>query len=87
MFGRFFDSKDKSNTSFIKPIVRHETLRMREMSQDDFFKFAFSTSEFFRGKDFRRKDFSCLKFNLKINNSPESRNRRNIPQYNKSHLQ
>ena len=65
MFGRFFDSKDKSNTSFIKPIVRHETLRMREMSQDNFFKFAFSTSEVFRGKDFRRKDFSYLKFNLK----------------------
>ena len=49
MFSRFFDSKDKSNTSFTKLIVRHETLRMREMSKDDFLKFAFSNSEFFRG--------------------------------------
>lgn len=36
-------------TSFIKPIARHETLRMRAMSKDDFYKFAFSTSEFFVG--------------------------------------
>jgi len=48
MFSRFFDSKDKSNTSFIKPLsdMRHWEW---EMSKDDFFQFAFSTSEFFRG--------------------------------------
>ena len=39
----------QSNTSFIKPIVRHETLRMRAMSKDDFYKFSFSTSELFMG--------------------------------------